>query len=147
MAYSKHEFALLQNIGVLKSLGLEFQELSLSKGSLSFSKPYLDANFLQRYTIINEPFLKIEHFELVMSEGFRMRRPDKEALIQSALIHYDNTIPKFFDQIVEYTYQNALRHILQKEKAFTASFLLSINENLKHLSEALLDFQAKEAMA
>lgn len=147
MAYSKHEFALLQNIGVLKSLGLEFKELSLSKGSLSFSKPYLDANFLQRYTIINEPYLKIEHFELVMSEGFRMRRPDKEALIQSALAQFDNTIPKFFDQIVEYTYQNALRHILQKEKAFTASFLLSINENLKHLSEALLDFQAKEAMA
>jgi len=147
MAYSKHEFALLQNIGVLKSLGLEFKELSLSKGSLSFSKPYLNTDFLKRYMIINEPYLKIEHFELVMSEGFRMRRPDKEALIQSALIHYDNTIPKFFDQIVEYTYQNALRHILQKEKAFTASFLLSINENLKHLSEALLDFQAKEAMA
>lgn len=147
MAYTNHEFALLDCIGVLKSLGLEFQELSFSKSSLSFSKPYLDADFLERYTIINEPYLKIEHFELVMSESFRMRRPDKEALIQSALIHYDNTIPKFFDQIVEYTYQNALRHILQKEKAFTASFLLSINENLRHLSEALLDFQAKEAMA
>ena len=147
MAYTNHEFALLDCIGVLKSLGLEFQELSFSKSSLSFSKPYLDADFLARYTIINEPYLKIEHFELVMSEGFRMRRPDKEALIQSALIHYDNTIPKFFDQIVEYTYQNALRHILQKEKAFTASFLLSINENLRHLSEALLDFQAKEATA
>ena len=147
MAYTNHEFALLDCIGVLKSLGLEFQELSFTKGSLSFSKPYLDADFLERYTIINEPYLKIEHFELIMSEGFRMRRPDKEALVQSALAHYDNTIPKFFDQIVEYTYQNALRHILQKEKAFTATFLLSINENLKHLSEALLDFQAKEAMA
>jgi len=147
MAYTNHEFALLDCIGVLKSLGLEFQELSFTKGSLSFSKPYLDVDFLERYTIINEPYLKIEHFELVMSEGFRMRRPDKEALVQSALAHYDNTLPKFFDQIVEYTYQNALRHILQKEKAFTASFLLSINENLKHLSEALLDFHAKEAMA
>ena len=144
MAYTQHEFALLQNIGVLKSLGLEFKDLSFTKG---FSKPYLSSDFLERYMIINEPFLKIEHFELIMSEGFRMRRPDKEALIKSALIHYDNTIPKFFDQIVEYTYQNALRHILQKEKAFTASCLLSINENLKHLSEALLDFQAKEAMA
>ena len=143
MAYTQHEFALLQNIGALKSLGLEFKDLSFTKG---FSKPYLSSDFLERYTIINEPFLKIEHFELIMSEGFRMQRPNKEALIQSALAQFD-TIPKFFDQIVEHTYQNALRHIIQKEKAFTASFLLSINENLKHLSEALLDFQAKEAMA
>lgn len=145
MAYTQHEFALLQNIGVLKSLGLEFKDLSFTKGY--FSKPYLSADFLERYTIINQPFLKIEHFELIMSEGFRMKRPDKEALKQSALLHYGNAIPKCFDQIVEYTYQNALRHIVQREKAFTASFLLSINENLKHLSEALLDFQAKEAMS
>ena len=144
MAYTQHEFVLLQNIGVLKSLGLEFKDLSFTKG---FSKPYLSADFLERYTIINEPFLKIEHFELIMSEGFRMKRPDKEALKQSALLHYGNAIPKCFDQIVEYTYQNALRHIVQKEKAFTASFLLSINENLNHLSEALLDFTAKEAMS
>lgn len=144
MAYTQHEFVLLQNIGVLKSLGLEFKDLSFTKG---FSKPYLSADFLERYTIINEPFLKIEHFELMMSEGFRMQRPNKETLIQSALIHYDNTIPKFFDQIVEYSYQNALLHIIQKEKVFTASFLLTINENLKHLSEALLDFTAKEAMS
>ena len=144
MAYTQHEFALLQNIGVLKSLGLEFKDLSFTKG---FSKPYLSTDFLERYTIINEPFLKIEHFELIMSEGFRMQRPNKEALIQSALAHYDNAIPKFFDQIVEYSYQNALRHIIQKEKAFTVSFLLTINENLKHLSEALLDFTAKEAMS
>ena len=145
MAYTQHEFVLLQTINVLKSLGLEFKDLSFTKGY--FSKPYLSADFLERYTIINQPFLKIEHFELIMSEGFRMKRPDKEALKQSALLHYGNAIPKCFDQIVEYTYQNALRHIVQKEKAFTTSFLLSINENLKHLSEALLDFQAKKAMS
>lgn len=145
MAYTQHEFALLQTINILKSLGLEFQDLSFTKGY--FSKPYLSADFLERYTIINQPFLKIEHFELIMSEGFRMKRQDKEALKQSALLHYGNAIPKCFDQIVEHTYQNSLRHIIQKEKAFTASFLLSINENLKHLSEALLDFQAKEAMS
>ena len=144
MAYTQHEFALLQTINILKSLGLEFQDLSFTKGY--FSKPSLSVDFLERYTIINEPFLKIENFELMMSEGFRMQRPNKEALIQSALAQFD-TIPKFFDQIVEYTYQNALRHIIQKEKAFTASFLLSINENLNHLSEALLDFTAKEAMS
>lgn len=146
MAYTQHEFALLQSIGVLKSLGLEFKEISFQKGIFNFYKPTLGADFLERYTIINEPFLKIEHFELMMSEGFRMQRPNKEALIQSALAQFD-TIPKFFDQIIEHTYQNALRHIIQKEKAFTASFLLSINENLKHLSEALLDFQAKEVMS
>jgi len=145
MAYTQHEFALLQTINILKSLGLEFQDLSFTKGY--FSKPSLSADFLERYTIINEPFLKIENFELVMSEGFRMQRPNKEALIQSALEHYDNALPKLFDQIVEYSYQNALRHIIKQEKAFTASFLLSINENLKHLSEALLDFTAKEAMS
>ena len=144
MAYTQHEFALLQTINILKSLGLEFQDLSFTKGY--FSKPSLSADFLERYTIINEPFLKIEHFELMMSEGFRMQRPNKEALIQSALAQFD-TIPKFFDQIIEHTYQNALRHIIKQEKAFTASFLLSINENLKHLSEALLDFQAKKAMS
>ena len=144
MAYTQHEFALLQTINILKSLGLEFQDLSFTKG---FSKPYLSADFLERYTIINEPFLKIENFELMMSEGFRMKRPNKEALKQSALLHYGNAIPKFFDQIIEHTYQNALQNIIKQEKAFTASFLLSINENLKHLSEALLDFQAKEVMS
>ena len=144
MAYTQHEFALLQTINILKSLGLEFQDLSFTKGY--FSKPSLSADFLERYTIINEPFLKIEHFELMMSEGFRMQRPNKEALIQSALAQFD-TIPKCFDQIIEHTYQNALHNIIKQEKAFTASFLLSINENLKHLSEALLDFTAKEAMS
>ncbi|MCD8545295.1 MAG: hypothetical protein LRY52_10780 [Sulfurospirillum cavolei] len=53
MAYTQHEFAFLQSINVLKSLGLEFIDLSCTKG---FSKPYLSADFLERYTIINNLF-------------------------------------------------------------------------------------------
>lgn len=134
-----HEINSLTSNGVFFDCSIEFSKDTFE---IKLSSPVITKSYIQTKQLLNSPKLDLKDFKLNINDMFEFEKPNKQSFIQSAIKNGFNTNTPNFENIVDETYQNAIKSIQKTEIMTMDSFLITANAGLGFLQEAIGKFNS-----